>query len=288
MRRIDSHHHFWRLSRGDYGWLRASGAPAALVRDFLPADLTPLLERHEVAGTVLVQAADSEAETVFMLELAAQHPSIQGVVGWVDLSRPEAAPTLEHWAQHGRLKGVRPMLQDLADPTWIEHAPHADAVRALIRHGLRLDALVQPRHLSALLNFSRRWPDLLIVIDHAAKPPLARGWDSDWVQPWEQGLSALAAQPQVFCKFSGLLTELAPDQRRSVHASVAAVRPVWERLVTEFGPDRLMWGSDWPVHTLAGSYADWLEVAHILIDELPPRERARIWHGTAQHFYGIA
>lgn len=288
MTRIDSHQHFWRPSRGDYTWLRVDEpALAPLVRDFLPGDLEPILQANGVAKTVLVQAADSPAETGFMLDLAARHDFIAGVVGWVDLSRSDAVATLEAWARHPKFKGVRPMLQDLPQVDWIERAPHPDAVRALIRLGLRFDALVKPQHLRSLLRFAQTWPELPMVIDHAAKPQLAQGWEAGWASDWRSGMAALAALPHVHCKFSGLLTELAPGQRVSTEASVAALQPVWSALFQWFGPNRLMWGSDWPVLTLAGSYADWVAAAGALIGELPAGDQALVWHGTAQRFYGI-
>lgn len=289
MMRIDSHQHFWSLARGDYTWLQGDDAALApLRRDFLPADLAPLLAATGTHRTVLVQAADSVAETDFLLSLAAQHDFIGGVVGWVDLSRADAAATIEAWARHPQFKGVRPMLQDLPDVDWIEHAPRRDAVQALIRCGLRLDALVKPEHLPALLRFLQVWPDLPVVIDHGAKPQLGRGWHGSWVTPWCRCMAEIAALPGVHCKFSGLLTELQPHQRASAEACLAEVRPVWDALLAWFGPRRLMWGSDWPVVGLACSYQQWLATAQAFIGELPLDAQAAVWHGTAQRFYSIA
>ena len=281
--RVDAHQHFWQPARGDYGWLRADvPALAPLYRDFLPADLANTLGQHGVVQTVLVQAAASEAETEFMLSLAQRHAFIGAVVGWVDLTRPGAAEALVSWhEQHPALRGVRPMLQDLADPEWIAHAPHPDALRALQRLGLRFDALVQPRHLQALLRFVRAWPELPVVIDHAAKPCLTAGWAAGWAPAWRARMAELAACPQVMCKLSGLLTEAPPG------AGAATLRPVWEHLLQCFGPARLMWGSDWPVLTLAGRYADWVAITEALVGELSPDEQAALWHGSATHFYGL-
>lgn len=285
MQRIDSHQHFWRPSRGDYGWLRADvPALAPLVRDFLPEHLVPLLAANGVGRTVLVQAADSTEETEFLLDLASRHDVIGGVVGWVDLGRADAARTLEAWARHPKFKGVRPMLQDLPDADWIATAAHPEAVQALVRLGLRLDALVQPRHLPALLRFVQAWPGLPVVIDHAAKPDLRSGWEAGWAAPWRDRMAALAACPGVMCKLSGLSTE-APPARGT--AAVEALRPVWADLLQWFGPARLMWGSDWPVSTLAGSYGDWCATSEALIGELPPHDQAQVWYGSAQRFYGL-
>ena len=289
MQRIDAHQHFWQLARGDYAWLRADDPDVApLVRDFLPDALLPLMRTHEVTRTVLVQAAESVAETAFLLGLAAAHDFIAGVVGWVALDRDEAPSTLERLAADGRLKSVRPMLQDLPADDWIVQAPRPDALRTLQRLGLRFDALVRPRQLPALARFARAWPELPIVIDHAAKPPLSAAWNDEAMQAWRHDMAALAAAPQVCCKISGLLTELAPPDRASPARAAERLRPVVGALLGWFGPGRLMWGSDWPVLTLAGSYAEWVCVSDDLLVALSADERAQVLHGSAQRFYGLA
>jgi L-fuconolactonase len=288
MSRTDSHQHFWRPSRGDYTWLRADvPALAPLVRDFLPPDLKPLMRSSGVTQTVLVQAADAVAETEFLLDLAAHHEFIGGVVGWVDLSRADAVATLERLALHPKFKGVRPMLQDLPQVDWIARAPRPEAVRALIRLGLRFDALVKPEHLGALLDFLRAWPELPAVIDHAAKPRLAKGWQGGWAASWRRRMAEIASLPQVSCKFSGLVTELPATACASTRSTVAALRPVWDVLLRWFGPARLMWGSDWPVLTLAASHAHWVAVSEAFIGELSPAEQALVWGGSARRFYGL-
>jgi L-fuconolactonase len=285
--RIDSHQHFWALARGDYAWLWVdSPTLAPLRRDFLPADLEPLLQQHQVTHTVLVQATDMTTETDFILALARQAGFVAGIVGWVDLSRADAVATLERWAREPKFKGVRPMLQDLAAADWIVTAPRRDAVDALKRLGLRFDALVKPRHLEPLLRFVRQHPDLPVVIDHAAKPQLAHGWTADWAETWRRHMAQLAGEPQVMCKLSGLLTEASAASCRTVADAVNVVRPVWDHLLC-YGPSRLMWGSDWPVLTLASDYATWVQASSVLIDELSVGERARVWRETAQRFYGL-
>ena len=286
--RIDSHQHFWRLARGDYGWLRADvPALAPLLRDFLPDDLRASLTTHGVAQTVLVQAAQSVAETDFLLQLAAKHDWVAGVVGWVDLSDPASVGTLERLAQSPKLKSIRPVLQDLPEADWIARAPHPEVMRSLGHLGLRFDALVQPWHLQPLLQFLRRHPELPVAIDHAAKPQLAAGWGADWAPQWLSGMAEIATHPQVVCKFSGLLTEAAPASIASTVSATDAVRPVWDCLLQWFGPERLMWGSDWPVLTLAADYARWVAACERLIGELHAEQQAQVWHGTAQSFYGL-
>ena len=289
MQRTDAHQHFWRIARGDYAWLRADDPGVApLVRDFLPDALAPLLRAHGVTRTVLVQATESVAETEFLLALAAEHDFVAGVVGWVDLADTNAAATLDRLAADDRLKGLRPMLQDLPADDWIVDAPRPDAMRALQRLGLRFDALVKPRQLAALARFARAWPDLPIVIDHAAKPPLASDWDDTPMRAWRHDMAALAAMPRVACKISGLLTELRPTDAASRVRATDRLRPVVDALFGWFGPARLMWGSDWPVLALAGGYDDWVAVSDALFEPLSADERAQVLHGTAQRFYGLA
>ena len=289
MQRTDSHQHFWQLARGDYAWLRADDPGVApLVRDFMPDALAPLLRTHGVTRTVLVQAAESVAETEFLLALAAEHDFVAGVVGWVDLAEADAASALARLAANGRLKGIRPMLQDLPADDWIVDAPRPDALRTLHRLGLRFDALVRPRQLAPLARFARAWPELPIAIDHAAKPPLAAAWNDEAMRAWRRDMAALAAAPQVCCKISGLLTELAPVDGATPARAAERLRPVVDALLGWFGPERLMWGSDWPVLTLAAGYGDWVGVSDTLLESLSTGERAQVLHGTAQRFYGLA
>jgi L-fuconolactonase len=286
--RVDAHQHFWRLSRADYRWLRADmPALAPLRRDVEPEELRPLLARHGVVKTVLVQAADSEAETDHLLSLARTHDFIGGVVGWVDLGRIESVATLQRWAAEPAFKGVRPMLQDLPEADWIATRPLAPVVRALQAPGLRFDALVQPWHLTALLRFVDAWPGLPVMIDHAAKPQLARGWSGEAADVWRRGIAELARRPQVMCKVSGLLTEAGGEARGGGEAGVAALRPVWQTLLEQFGAQRLVWGSDWPVLNLAADYGRWVAVSEQLFADLSDSERRAIWHDNAVRFYAL-
>jgi L-fuconolactonase len=286
--RTDAHQHFWRIARGDCVWLRPDlPALAPICRDFLPADFDALRRAGGVSRSVLVQATDSVAETDFLLELATATPFVAGVVGWVDLSLAESVVTITRWSEHVKFKGLRPMLQDLDDVNWIATAPHPAVIRAMQDLGLRLDALVKPAHLAPLLKFLRDWPELPVVIDHAAKPALAQGWRADWAPAWRSALAAIAAMPQVSCKFSGLLTEAAPGSLLNGATALATVRPVWDFLLQSFGPQRLMWGSDWPVLNLASDYSNWLELSQTLIDELAPAEQKMVWNGCAERFYSL-
>lgn len=272
-RRIDSHQHFWRLARGDYGWLTPDLGP--IHRDFGPADLRPLLARHGIGSTILVQAAPTLAETRFLLEVAAAAPEVAGVVGWAPLAAPDAVAQVTALAAEPLLVGLRPMLHDLDDPDWILGEAPPPALQAMARLGLVFDALVRPVHLSRILTLADRYPDLSIVVDHAAKPDLRSAWDACWAAD----MAALAARPSVCCKLSGLLTE-AP-----AGADGSLLAPVFQHLLGCFGPDRLLWGSDWPVLTLAAPYDRWATLTAELLAPLPAEARDAILGGTAERIY---
>jgi L-fuconolactonase len=272
---IDAHQHFWRLSRGDYSWLTRELAP--IHRDFGPEDLRPLLATAGVERTVLVQAAPTAAETDFLLGLAASEPFVAGVVGWVDLEAPDAAHRIAALAARSKLVGLRPMMQDIADVRWMLRETLAPALLAMAEEGLAFDALIFPRHLPVLGEFARRYPGLDIVIDHAAKPGIAHGAIDDWARD----IRAIAAETRLVCKLSGLITEAGPGW------STAQLRPYVEVLLEAFGGDRLMWGSDWPVVNLAGSYADWRAAAETLLADRSDDERAAIFGHNASVFYGL-
>lgn len=273
--RIDAHQHFWTVRRDDYGWLKPALEP--LYRDFQPADLSPLLAKGGVAKTILVQAAPTVEETRYLLQIAARHDSVAGVVGWIDMAAGSAAEDLAELAENPRLIGIRPMIHNIEDPAWIIRPDLAAATQAVIERGLRFDALVRPVHLPYLLEFLRRHPELKTVIDHGAKPNIAEG---QW-QPWADSISEIAETTAAFCKLSGLLTEASPTQ------DYDDLQPYMEHLLTAFGPERLMWGSDWPVLNLAGNYREWLSMAERFLQRLGDAEQEQILGGNAARFYGL-
>ncbi|MGF7008229.1 amidohydrolase family protein [Aminobacter sp. BE322] len=286
--RIDGHCHYWALQRGDYGWLTPDAAHLApIYRDFGAAEMRPLAEMAGIEKRILVQAAPTEAETAFLLDQGRADEAVTGVVGWVDLSSPASVASLDRLAKNPLFKGVRPMLQDLPDIDWIATRPNAEAVAALERLGLRVDALVQPQHLQSLHCFVERHPDLPVVIDHAAKPAIAAPADDPRHAMWKLGMAELSGHPHLCCKLSGLLTELPAELRTTPKAAAEALRPTVDSLLTWFGPDRLIWGSDWPVLTLAAPFAFWDEVTARLLDGLGEAQRAAILGGTAASFYSI-
>jgi len=273
--RIDAHQHFWRLARGDYGWLTPQ--MAAIYRDFLPADLTPILQVNGIGGTVLVQAADSVGETEFMLELAEKHSFIKGVVGWVDFAAADGAAQISALAQNPALVGLRPMIQDIAGDDWMLGDNLAPAFEALVAADLTFEALVLPRHLPYLRRLLARYPGMRTVIDHGAKPLIKDRITKGW---W-QDMAALAGETGAFCKLSGLVTEA------GVGWVAADLRKYVDHLLEIFGPERLIWGSDWPVCTLATTYQDWLEVSKQLLSGLTDAGRGAVFGETAKRAYNL-
>lgn len=280
-RQIDAHAHLWSVAHSEYGWLTPALKP--LYRDFGPADLAPHLKAHRIDGVVLVQAAPAATETDRLLAVAAAHPWVAGVVGWTDLAAPDAPEAVRRLAARPALLGVRPMLQDLADDAWIlrpEVGPGLDAVESA---GLAFDALVAPRHLPHLVELVRRRPRLRVVVDHAAKPAIARDgalWSGRGA--WRRAMRELAAFPETRCKLSGLATEAGP------HWTVDDLRPFVETVFEEFGPRRTIWGSDWPVVNLNGDYGAWRRAAAALCAGLSAADRDAVFGGAAIEAYGLA
>ncbi len=270
---IDAHHHVWRLARGDYGWLTPD---MAIHRDYGLDDLRAVC--GPVAGTVLVQAAPTSAETEFLLQVAAGSAGlVRGVVGWTDFSAPDAPARIRALAATPRLVGLRPMLQDLPDPGWILRPDCAPALRAMEETGLALDLLILTPQLGLVPPLAASHPGLRMVIDHAAKPPIRRGE----FQPWADDIARAAALPGLHCKLSGLVTEAGADW------DAGTLRPFTDHLLACFGPDRLIWGSDWPVMTLAADYARWLAATGLLLETLSDADRAGILGRTAAAFYRL-
>jgi L-fuconolactonase len=274
--RIDAHQHFWMISRGDYDWLTAEATPT-IHRDFLADDLRPLLHESRIDKTILVQAAQSVAETEFLLRLASETSFVAGVVGWIDFASPQATQHIATLASNPKLVGLRPMLQDMSDANWILRSELAPALRIMSEQNLRFDALIRPRHLPAIRELAARYRDLKLVVDHAAKPLITQ----HEIAEWREDMRALAAMPNVNCKLSGLATEAGG------HWSATTLQPYVDVLLECFGPSRLMWGSDWPVLLLAGNYNEWLQAAEQMTRALTSREREQIFGDTAAEFYGI-
>lgn len=242
---IDAHQHFWDPRRGDYGWLTPD---LPIHRVYGPDDLAPLMRAAGIDASIIVQAAPTAAETDYLLAIARRTPSVLGVVGWIALEAPDAAAQVKARAADPLFLGVRPMLQDIAQPDWILRPEMEPALHAIAEAGLVFDALVLSHQIGVVDALAQRHPDLSIVLDHGAKPKLG---DGTAMTAWQSEMTKLAQRPNIACKLSGLLTELSPG------GSMAMVTAAMDILFDLFGKERLLWGSDWPVLTLAGDYQGW-------------------------------
>ncbi|MEU6122382.1 amidohydrolase family protein [Streptomyces sp. NPDC047123] len=277
---VDAHHHVWDLSVRDQEWI--TGAELAPIRrNFSLADLAPELRAAGVGATVVVQTVTVPQETPELLALAAGSDLVAGVVGWTDLTRPDVADTLAALRElpGGRhLVGIRHQVQGEPDPEWLLRPDVRRGLAALAAAGLAHDLVVLPHQLPACARIAAELPGLTFVLDHLGKPPIVTGAR----EPWASAVRALAARPNTVCKLSGMVTE-------ADHATwtVDDLRPYADTVLDAFGPRRLMFGSDWPVSTLAARYAEVLDAARLLTGDLAPGERREVFGGTARRVYGL-
>lgn len=273
---VDAHHHLWQVSRGDYGWL--DHAPAILNRDYLAGDLAPSLSRFGVGRTILVQAAQTTAEFDFLLEIAAENDFVAGVVGWLDFDSEDFPRQLATYRAMPKFAGLRPVLQDLDDDAWILRDRVVRHLRLLAAEDVPFDILTFPRHLPHILKALELAPGLRAVVDHLSKPAIASGG----MGTWKDDIARVARFENVSCKISGMITEADPARWR-----VADLEPFVHHVAACFGPDRLMFGSDWPVCRIAGEYGDVLAAAQLA---LPPELRSdrRIFGDNALRFYKVS
>ncbi len=273
--RIDSHQHFWQYHPAEYGWMQADWP---IRRDFLPADLAPVLRAHQLDGCVAVQARQSLEESRWLLKLAEGSPIIRGVVGWVDLCASDVGRQLEELGAHPKFVGVRHVVQDEPDDGFMLRADFQRGIAALPAFGLTYDLLVFPRQLPAAIALARKFPGQPFVLDHLAKPPIKDGA----LSPWREQIQELARLPNVRCKVSGLVTEADWQAWRADD-----FKPYLEVAFEAFGPDRLMYGSDWPVCLLAGKYERVFGLLEDYTRPLGADARAKFFGENAAQFYGL-
>jgi L-fuconolactonase len=275
--RIDAHHHFWQIGKYTYPWIERGGV---LDRSFGPGELAPLLQQHQIDRSVLVQTIASLDETRWFLELAEQHRSIAGVVGWVDLTDVNVGRTLDELiGKHGkRLVGIRHNLHDEVDARWILRGDVQRGLAEIATRGLAYDLLIRPRHLTVVQELANLHPHMRMVIDHAAKPAIAKRAFDAWAQP----LADVAKHPHIYCKLSGLITEADWRAWKPID-----LKPFIDHVIAQFGPARVMFGSDWPVCLLAGSYERVIESLTSNLDQLSTDEKDQVLGGTAMEFYGL-
>ncbi len=276
MLRVDAHHHFWSVARGDYFWMDPSNpAQKPILRDFGPTDYEGVSKKWGIDRTVLVQAAPTIEETEYLLGIADVTPWVGKVVGWINFEDKSHRRHLERFAKHPKFAGVRPMIQDIADPDWMHRKDVQWGYEAAIELDLAFDALGHPIHAEKFLRLFSQFPSLRVVVDHCMKPAIR----DNAFEPWAKDMTRIARETGALCKLSGILTEAGPDW------TFEAIAPYARHVISAFGPDRVMWGSDWPVVEIAAPYDKWREMAERIVGE---DGRDMIFGGTAAKFYRLA
>lgn len=275
-RRIDAHLHLWDLAVSEYAWLVPE--MGVLHADWSPEQAAAELERAGISGAVLVQAEDTRVDTQYLLDVAAAHPWVLGVVGWIQLDDPvAAAQDLDRWLQHPAFCGVRHLINDDPRADFLDRPTVRSSLAEQARRGLPFDVHdAWPRHLGQAERLARDLPELTLVIDHLGKPPRGR----DDFDAWRVGLAGVAAHPNTVAKLSGLHVTDAPF-------TADALRQVWNTALEHFGPERIMYGGDWPLTVPVGGYQPTWQVVSELIGELAPAEQESILSGTATRIYGL-
>jgi len=275
--KIDSHHHLWAINDTDYVWMGA--AHAVIRRDFLIPELEATCRESGIDGTVAVQARQMVGETGFLLDIAAACPLVRGVVGWVPLLENGGEPWLETFAANPKLRGVRHVVHDEPDDNFILRPDFNQGIRNLAKYGLLYDILIFWKHLPQTIEFVDLHPEQPFVVDHIAKPRIARdNFDTEWAN----GIRELAKRQHVSCKISGMVTEV-----RDETWDAEMLRPYFDTILEAFGPQRVMFGSDWPVCLLRSSYADWADACATLASALSPDEQSAFWSANATRIYGL-
>ncbi len=272
---VDSHQHFWKLSRGDYEWM--SPEFKKIYRDFSPSDLEPLIEESGVTNTIIVQAAATIEETQFMLNIANQTSFVSGIVGWVNFESTNVENDIDQLSLDPLLKGFRPMIHDISDKNWMLRDSLRHGLNHMITKNLSFDALVRPHHLPNLYKFAKKYSELPIVIDHIAKPKILSGE----IDQWKVDMKKLSQLPNIVCKLSGVLTEVGEGYKEDL------VVPYIDFIFETFEPKRLMWGSDWPVLNMVDTYGNWFELSMKFCNGFSKDEKKDIFCNTARAFYRI-
>ena len=273
---IDTHHHFWKYSTAEYGWI---GDDMKMIRrDFLPADLKKTLDEAGVSGAVSVQARTIVEESDWLLSMAEKHDFLRGVVGWVPLTEKDVEKHLERLSAHKKFKGVRHVIQGEPDDNYILRPDFNAGIKKLLKYKLRYDILIFERQLKPSIKFVDQHPNQMFILDHIAKPKIKERI----LSPWREDMIALGKRPNVYCKISGMITEA--DHKQWTSADLA---PYLDTALQAFGPKRLMFGSDWPVMLVAGQYKPWVELIKEAIKRYSTAEQEQILSKNAITAYGL-
>ena len=272
---IDAHIHCWQLSRGDYTWLTPDLTP--LYQDYTPSNIAPIHHQHGVTSAVLTQAAPTIEETHYLLSLADKYPFISGVVGWANFDHSDVELQIRQLKQHAKLKGIRPMIQDIPDKNWMLSNKVSQSLSILEKQDLAFEALVKPKHLKNLVTVLEKHPNLRTIIDHSGKPDI----QNNGIQSWKTDIKNLATSTSALCKVSGLLTEAPPG------ATLKTLRPYLDWLFECFSPSRLVFGSDWPVINLCSTYTHWVDIMQTYTKDFSESDKALFWAGNAQRIYQL-
>ena len=274
--KIDSHQHFWNYHPIKDAWI--SDAMKVIQQDFMPADLLPLLQKNDIDGCIAVQADQSETETRFLLQLAQDNDFIMGVVGWVDFRSNDIEERLQYFSQFEKLKGFRHIVQGESEDDFLLRADFCNGIAQLEKYNFTYDLLILPKHLSVAAEFVIRFPKQKFVIDHLAKPNFKEANFTNW----ENGIRELATYKNVFCKLSGMVTEADWENWKAEDFNYCL-----DVLVGNFGIERLMFGSDWPVSLLAASYEQSSAIVKNYFSKFSEEEQHKIWGGNAIKFYNL-
>ena len=272
---VDSHQFFSKLERGHYFWMLS--AYKAIFICFMPLDLSPLIKKKNFSQTIIVQAADIVAETEFTLEIGNNTEFVSGVVGWVDFEKRLGKDDTDRLCENSYLKGFWPMIYDILDDNWTIRDSLKPELSYLSDIGLRFDALVWPNHLSSLIIFAQTYNNLIIVIDHIARPKIVNCEIDQWIKDTNE----LSSLDNVYCKFSGIIAELGEGY------TIPQITPYIDFILKKFDITRLMWGSDWPVLIIADKYGKWFDLAMEFFVTLSEDKRLHIFSNTAKNFYRI-
>lgn len=273
---LDTHQHFWKYDPVQYAWIDDN--MGVIQRDFLPEDLEPVLKKNGIAGCIAVQADQTENETQFLLNLADGHDFVKGVVGWVDLRASDIEERLAYFSQHPKFRGVRHIVQGESDVNFLLRDDFIHGIRALNSYNLTYDILVFPHQLGAALELVRLLPEQPFVIDHIAKPYI----NDAFIDGWAILMKAIALHDNVYCKVSGMITEA-----NWANWSYEDIAPYLDVVFSCFGTERTMFGSDWPVCLVAGTYERMMELVQRYTDAFTEDEKKAFFGGTGSKFYGV-